>query len=108
MSSFFSCSFIAVSTRPPGSDRIYHERELRPQTGRFYQAYETLGLIYLNLSLLILSIEGVHHLGNAGFWIAVVSAVSIAEIVAERIIESGENMFVEIDARAGITSFRLP
>jgi predicted nuclease of predicted toxin-antitoxin system len=28
--------------------------------------------------------------------------------VAERVIESGENMFVEIDARAGVTSFRLP
>jgi predicted nuclease of predicted toxin-antitoxin system len=28
--------------------------------------------------------------------------------VAERIFAGGENMFVEIDARAGITSFRLP
>src|ERR1051326_8086042 len=29
-------------------------------------------------------------------------------LVAERLFESGENMFVEIDARQRITSFRLP
>jgi hypothetical protein len=28
--------------------------------------------------------------------------------VAERVIETGENMFVEIDRRGDITSFRLP
>ena len=28
--------------------------------------------------------------------------------VAERVLDSGENMFVEIDTRGGITSFQLP
>ena len=42
---------------------VYHEKELRNRTGRFFEAYEALGLIYLNLSLLILSIEGDRAVG---------------------------------------------
>lgn len=37
---------------------VYHERDaLRAKVGRFYQAYQAVSLVYLNLSLLILSID---------------------------------------------------
>lgn len=66
---------------------MYHERFLREQTGRFYQAYETMGLIYLNLSLLILSIfpgyRSYHwDRAGAGVWIAALTVASLAEIVS--------------------------
>jgi uncharacterized membrane protein len=61
---------------------VYHERELRFSTGRFYQAYETVGLIYLNLSLLGLTIVAHGGWGSREMWIAVLSAAAIAEIVA--------------------------
>ncbi len=35
---------------------LFHERNLRKSTGRFFQAWEATGLVYFNLSLLILSI----------------------------------------------------
>lgn len=35
---------------------VYHERNLQETTQRLYVAYETVGLIYFNMSLLILSI----------------------------------------------------
>ena len=80
---------------------IYHERELRPQTGRFFQAYETLGLIYLNLSLMILTIEGGHQWGDASFWIAALSAVSLAEIVA------GARLHNPLLTGFGVTTFAI-
>jgi hypothetical protein len=35
---------------------VYHERALTEHTGRFYYAYQALGLVYFNLSLLILTV----------------------------------------------------
>jgi uncharacterized membrane protein len=59
---------------------IYHERKLHPKTGRFYLAWESLGLLYLNMSLLILSIWGRHE--NASIaWILVFTAATLAQIV---------------------------
>ncbi len=54
---------------------IWHERELADDTGRFYVAYESLGLVYLNMSLLILSIE------TGRWWVAVLTAAALGEIV---------------------------
>jgi len=66
---------------------IYHERYLREQTVRFYQAYQTMGLIYLNLSLLILSISPEYRIYRSGHegaavWIAALTVTSLAEIVS--------------------------
>ena len=57
---------------------IWHERALADKTGRFFAAYESLGLVYLNLSLLILSIDGRAH---AAPWIAVFTVAAVAQIV---------------------------
>jgi hypothetical protein len=54
---------------------IWHEQMLADRTGRFFAAYESLGLVYLNLSLLILTIDG-----GPG-WIALFTLVVIAQIV---------------------------
>lgn len=61
---------------------VCHERILREETGRFYLAYETLGLIYLNMSLLIQTIDwrGTHNEAKA--WIAVWALAAILQIVA--------------------------
>lgn len=59
---------------------LYHERALHPRTGRFYLAWETVGLVYLNMSLLILSIWGYHDEESLG-WILVFTAATIAQIV---------------------------
>jgi hypothetical protein len=61
---------------------IYHERSLREQTGRFYLAYETLGLIYLNLSLLILTIGWRQTQNEARVWIVAWALAGIMQIVA--------------------------
>ena len=58
---------------------IWHEEALAERTGRFFAAYESLGLVYLNLSLLILSIDGGPH---AAPWVAVFTMAAIAQIVA--------------------------
>lgn len=34
---------------------VYHETDLYPETGRFYKVWQAVGLIYFNMSLLILS-----------------------------------------------------
>jgi hypothetical protein len=57
---------------------IWHEQALADRTGRFFVAYESLGLVYLNMSLLILSIEGGYH---DAVWIAVMTLVAIGQIV---------------------------
>jgi hypothetical protein len=61
---------------------IWHERELADRTGRFYVAYESLGLVYLDMSLLILSIED--WSSNATmtlFWIAAFTVAALGQIV---------------------------
>jgi uncharacterized membrane protein len=80
---------------------IYHERELRYKTGRFFQAYETTGLIYLNLSLLILTIEGNPHWGDAGLWIIVLFVASISQIVA------GAGLHNSLMTGFGVTTFAV-
>jgi hypothetical protein len=57
---------------------IWHEQALSEQTGRFFAAYESLGLVYLNLSLLILSIDGRER---AAAWIAVFTIAVVAQIL---------------------------
>jgi hypothetical protein len=54
---------------------IWHEQALADRTGRFFAAYESLGLVYLNMSLLILTIDG-----GPG-WIALFTAAVIGQIV---------------------------
>jgi hypothetical protein len=61
---------------------IYHQMALRDQTGRFFQAYQAVGLVYLNLSLLILTIWEEPAWGKASLWIIVFTAAAIAQIVA--------------------------
>jgi len=56
---------------------LWHEHELADETGRFYAAYESLGLVYLNMSLLILSIEDKAAL----FWVVVLTAAALGEVV---------------------------
>lgn len=80
---------------------IYHERQLREQTGRFYQAYEAVGLVYLNLSLLILTIELSPEWGKAGLWILILTITSIAEIVA------GAWLHNPLMTGFGVTTFAL-
>lgn len=60
---------------------VYHERALRQNTGRFYLAYETVGLIYLNLSLLILTIDWISH-NETKAWIVAWALAAILQIVA--------------------------
>lgn len=71
-------SLVALAAVAAG---IYHERRLYPRTGRFYLAWEALGLVYLNMSLLILSIWGHHEAGTVG-WIAVFTAATLVQIAA--------------------------
>jgi len=61
---------------------VFHERNLREQTGRFYQAYEVMGLIYLNLSLLILTIDPPGHYQEPVLWIGLWFIAAILQIVA--------------------------
>jgi len=57
---------------------IWHEQALSDSTGRFFAAYESLGLVYLNLSLLILSVAAEPH---AGGWVAVFTLAAVGQIV---------------------------
>lgn len=59
---------------------VYHERHLYPKTGRFYRVWETLGLLYLNMSLLSLSIWGSHESSSVG-WILAFTVATLAQIV---------------------------
>jgi hypothetical protein len=63
---------------------LWHERALQGTTGRFFVAYEAVGLVYLNLSLLILSIDvGVEHgaFVRPYGWVVVMTLTAIAQIV---------------------------
>jgi hypothetical protein len=80
---------------------IYHERNLRNETGRFFRAYETLGLIYLNLSLLILSIAGGARWGPEEFWVLALFGAAIAQIVA------GARLHNPLFTGFGVTTFAV-
>ncbi len=68
---------------------VFHER-LLPSTSRFYLAYQALGLIYLNLSLLILSISPYARSG-AGvlFYIVVLTLAALAQIILGARLKNG-------------------
>jgi hypothetical protein len=55
---------------------VWHEQH-QQRFMRFFQVYESIALTYLNLSLLILSIER----SDTELWIAVFSAAALAQIV---------------------------
>jgi uncharacterized membrane protein len=59
---------------------VYHEWRLYPKTGRFYQAWESIGLFYLNMSLLILSIWGSDQTLPL-IWIITFTTVTLVQIV---------------------------
>jgi hypothetical protein len=80
---------------------IYHERNLRSETGRFFQAYETLGLIYLNLSMLILSIESNPRWGPEEFWVLALFGAAVAQIVA------GARLHNPLFSGFGVTTFAV-
>lgn len=72
---------------------IFHERRLRPRTGRFYLAYQAVGLVYLNLSLLILTIDTGYRAERWGasplFWMALFAAASLGQLVAGARLHNG-------------------
>jgi len=76
---------------------VWHEVQWRERMGRFYQAYEALGLVYLNLSLLILSTFGGGWTGPAFtgmrtsqlVWIGVFAAAAVGQIVAGARLHNG-------------------
>lgn len=80
---------------------VYHERALRNATGSFFQAYETLGLIYLNLSLLILSIERHPRWGPGDFWTLALFGAAIAQIMV------GARLHNSLFTGFGVTTFAV-
>jgi hypothetical protein len=66
---------------------LCHELYLQERTGRFYQAYEALGLTYLNLSLLILSIfpESVPALP----WVLAFALAGVGQVVVGARLHNG-------------------
>jgi hypothetical protein len=68
---------------------IYHERHLRERTGRFFHAYEAVGLVYLNLSLLMLSIDGDARWGSAYIWIIALALAAVGQIVVGARLHNG-------------------
>ena len=80
---------------------VYHERVLKNRTGQFFLAYETLGLIYLNLSLLIMSIFRNTLWGKPDVWVLVFTAAAIAQIVA------GARLHNPLLTGFGVTAFAV-
>lgn len=67
---------------------VYHELNLYPGTGRFYKVWQAVGLIYFNLSLLILSsLSGGD--GIAMGWVSFFTLACIAQIVAADRLQNG-------------------
>lgn len=59
---------------------VYHELYLADRTGRFYKVWESLGLLYLNMSLLILSIWRQTSDGEL-VWSLVLTAATLGQIL---------------------------
>lgn len=78
----------------------YHERKLFPKTGRFFAVWESVGLLYLNLSLLILSIFGNAESASI-LWILVFTGATLAQIVLGSMWQNG------IIRKFGITFFAI-
>ncbi len=67
---------------------VYHETNLYPETGRFYKVWQAVGLIYFNMSLLILSsLSGGD--GMAMGWVAFFTLACIAQIIAADHLQNG-------------------
>ncbi len=65
---------------------IYHQRFWKQQTLQFYKAYQAIGLLYLNMSLLILSIYP--HAGALPY-IVLLALATLAQMVAGARLHSG-------------------
>lgn len=59
---------------------LYHEQHLADRTGRFWMVWESIGLLYLDMSLLILSIWP-HSSGNALVWSIALTAATLGQIL---------------------------
>jgi hypothetical protein len=68
---------------------VLHELRLRDRTGRFFQAYEALGLVYLDLSLLIMTIGHGEDWGPAPLWMVLLAVAAVAEIVVGARLHNG-------------------
>ena len=67
---------------------VYHELNLYPETGRFYKVWQAVGLIYLNMSLLILSsLSGGD--GMALAWVSFFTLACIGQIVVADRLQNG-------------------
>jgi len=80
---------------------VCHEQALRHRTGRFFRAYEILGLLYLDISLLILSLEWNWRVGREPFWIYVLFAAAVAQIIA------GARLHNPLFTGFGVTAFAV-
>lgn len=65
---------------------LVHERQPYSRWPRFHHAYEAVGLTYLNLSLLILSIA---HPRTAAAWVLVLTLAAVGQIVAGARLQNG-------------------
>jgi hypothetical protein len=65
---------------------ILHEHRLQRQTSRFYLAYETVGLIYLDISLLILSI---YPRSGAALYVLLLTVAALGQIVLGARLKNG-------------------
>lgn len=66
---------------------LWHERALAEKTPRFHRAYQSLGLVYLDMSLLILSIDAPGH--GEWVWVVVFTLATIGQIVLGARLKSG-------------------
>jgi len=78
-----------------------HEQRWQERTGRFYLAYQTLGLVYLNLSLLILSIFPDTGSASQWAWVLGMALAGLAQWVA------GARLHNTLFVGFGVTSLGL-
>lgn len=67
---------------------VYHELRLSDRTGGFHKVWESLGLLYLNVSLLILSIW-LNEPDDALIWSLALAAASIGQILVGARLHNG-------------------
>lgn len=67
---------------------VYHELFLYPATGRFYKVWQTVGLIYFNMSLLILSSFKWDKIYPA-HWVVIFTFGCLAQIIAADKLQNG-------------------